>query len=83
MPREHAPGYLHDEPLGRVAPLVRRARLGFLLIWRTYRPPAEEVDARSELATARARAIEEMRLAAEAYHWATLMGNRDAAGNEQ
>jgi len=83
MPRECTPGSLRNESRGRLAPLVRRTRLGFLLIWRAYRPPAEEIDARSELAAVRARTMEEVRLAAEEYHWATLMGSRDTTGNER
>jgi hypothetical protein len=83
MPRERAPGCPHDEPRGLLVPVVRRARLGFLLIWRTYRPPTEEIDARKELSAVRARAIEEMRLAAEEYRWSTLDRNRETVRNEE
>ena len=49
---------------------VRRARLAFLLLWRKRWPRTAEVDARAERTAERERALEELRLAAEAYHWA-------------
>jgi hypothetical protein len=64
-----------DQPRGRLAPALRRVRLGFLLVWRTRRPPAEEVEALRERLAERERAMDELRLAAEEYHWA-VAGDR-------
>jgi hypothetical protein len=51
---------------------LRRAYLGFLLLWRKHAPRADETGVRGEQAANRRRALEERRLAAEEYHWAIV-----------
>jgi hypothetical protein len=55
---------------------LHRARLGFLLIWRKRALPMEEVRSYSERMADRQRALEELRLAAEEYHWAVINERR-------
>jgi hypothetical protein len=59
-----------------LAGVVRRAYLGFLLIWRRFRMPTEEIDAQRELSAEQVRALNELRQAAEEYHWAILKEDR-------
>jgi hypothetical protein len=82
MSQGHASRSHHHRLRGWFFSIARRARLGFLLIWRGYRPPAEEVDVQRVRSVVRARAMEEMRLAAEDYHWTTLDRNHETVSNE-
>ncbi|MGH2558711.1 MAG: hypothetical protein ACRDJH_06575 [Thermomicrobiales bacterium] len=68
---------------GRLALAVRRARLGCLLVWRRFSPPAEEIAARAERLVDREGALaelEERRIAAEEYHWAVAGERRGEVG---
>lgn len=58
----------------------RRARLACLLLWRKHRPPAADVAARNERVADQQRAVEELRRAAEEYHWAVVGERRHGGG---
>jgi hypothetical protein len=74
---ELVPG--RGRPRRPLALAVRRAHLAFLLLWRKRWPRMEEVDAGTERTAERDRALEDLRLAAEAYHWAVASERRPPA----
>jgi hypothetical protein len=49
--------------------VLRRAQLGFLLLWRQHSPPSAEIAAREEWTAEQERLVAERRLAGAAYHW--------------
>jgi hypothetical protein len=71
-------GKVRGRPRRPLAVALRRARLGFVLLWRKRSPRKEEADACAEQAAERSRAREEFARAAEAYQWAVVGESRRA-----